>query len=317
MNEAELINATRQLRKIVDELQSMITALNEWCKNLVAEKKAFAKEKKILAEAKKNLFAGYPKDGEFIEYFRIWPETTGLPLNIFADCTKSYRRRKHPLWIYVQRNIDIPHEGAFILTVEPQPRMLGKLSVTLTPQQINDVKRVISKNMQLFVDIANMKIEYEEFYDKFIPLNQIRLSESKNGHLLICEMSNLLKRYTGLPVNLWIDDGGTYMNSGHAERLKFQNNTKDNITPNDLIPISVHDDFNVYASEKEIKVKKWVIDYVRKWISYNRDDLIDVMNGKKPFKTFTNTLVRIDARGLPVQSTPSTENDNNSNNNLS
>jgi hypothetical protein len=36
------------------------------------------------------------------------------------------------------------------------------------------------------------------------------------------EMSVLFKRDSGLPVNLWLDDSGTWKNTGHWKRIKFQ-----------------------------------------------------------------------------------------------
>jgi hypothetical protein len=124
----------------------------------------------FIVNCEENLFTDHPKDGETIEYFRVDPETTGLGLNLFVDCCKSYKRHRHPLWVYVQRDVNVKQEGLFILTVEPQPRMLGNLPVTLTPQQINDVKQIITKNIQLFVDVANMKIEDVDFVDRVIAI---------------------------------------------------------------------------------------------------------------------------------------------------
>ena len=37
-------------------------------------------------------------------------------------------------------------------------------------------------------------------------------------------MSNKGKDKTGLPVNIWVDEGGKYKNSGHGKRIKFQLN---------------------------------------------------------------------------------------------
>ena len=37
-------------------------------------------------------------------------------------------------------------------------------------------------------------------------------------------MSNKGKDKTGLPVNIWVDEGGKYKNSGRGKRIKFQLN---------------------------------------------------------------------------------------------
>lgn len=38
----------------------------------------------------------------------------------------------------------------------------------------------------------------------------------------LLEMAILRKKDTKLPVNIWVDDAGTYLNSGHYKRIKFQ-----------------------------------------------------------------------------------------------
>lgn len=39
---------------------------------------------------------------------------------------------------------------------------------------------------------------------------------------LLTDLATLRKRETGLPVNIYVDDAGTYLNSGHYKRIKFQ-----------------------------------------------------------------------------------------------
>ena len=39
---------------------------------------------------------------------------------------------------------------------------------------------------------------------------------------MINEMSNVRRGLTGLPMNVWIDDEGWYLESGHYKRIKFQ-----------------------------------------------------------------------------------------------
>lgn len=40
----------------------------------------------------------------------------------------------------------------------------------------------------------------------------------------ICSMANRRKWQTGLPVNIWIDENGSYRKGGHGKRIKFQLN---------------------------------------------------------------------------------------------
>lgn len=79
----------------------------------------------------------------------------------------------------------------------------------------------------------------------------------------LCEMANMFKQETGLPVNIWIDDGGYWLSAGHKEpRIKFQNNYANNtqinarvpliISDEPIIPESVKNVTNVEISEKDL-----------------------------------------------------------------
>lgn len=50
----------------------------------------------------------------------------------------------------------------------------------------------------------------------------------------LTEFATLRKKHTKLPVNIWVDDAGTYLNSGHFKRIKFQKNYNNSAITNEF-----------------------------------------------------------------------------------
>lgn len=63
--------------------------------------------------------------------------------------------------------------------------------------------------MKEFDDVLN---KIDNTFDKFEETQQLY------------EMSNRRKNQTGLPVNIYIDENGSYRNNGHYKKIKFQLN---------------------------------------------------------------------------------------------
>lgn len=94
----------------------------------------------------------------------------------------------------------------------------------------------------------------------------------------LCEMSNLRKNRTGLPVNISLqietDEDKKYPHN--LPRLKFQNNTADRVTSNsDLIPVSIEDEPKVLINKD---YDKKLFKFVKKWIQVNKEVLLKFWN---------------------------------------
>lgn len=102
------------------------------------------------------------------------------------------------------------------------------------------------------------------------------------------EMSNLIKRKTGLPVNIWVDDIGVERNVEHNEpRIKVQNNTADR-RQDDTFELTISKNPYVISgicklSSKNLnKVKDYVIKYYEPLMDYwnqkiDIEDLKDIL----------------------------------------
>lgn len=102
------------------------------------------------------------------------------------------------------------------------------------------------------------------------------------------EMSNLIKRKTGLPVNIWVDDIGVERNVEHNEpRIKVQNNTADR-RQEDTFELTISKNPYVISgicklnSKNLNKVKDYVIKYYEPLMDYwnqkiDIEDLKDIL----------------------------------------
>lgn len=58
---------------------------------------------------------------------------------------------------------------------------------------------------------------------------------------VLTEMSNLRKDQTGLPVNIWVDETGSYKKGKHGPRIKFQNDTNNVVNKGNFLTMTISD----------------------------------------------------------------------------
>ncbi len=72
---------------------------------------------------------------------------------------------------------------------------------------------------------------------------------------LFMEMANYRKFDTGLPMNMWVDQGKTYRNGGHCRRIKVQGNKQPRIQKGNFISLDL-EDFKYHGLDNA-KLKPW------------------------------------------------------------
>ena len=92
----------------------------------------------------------------------------------------------------------------------------------------------------------------------------------KYAHLM--EMSVLRKHETGLPVNIWVDEGQTYKLGGHWKRIKFQDDKADHPDSNSMIPMSISE--NPKVNVKNYKLPEQDINLIKQFVKINLDILL-------------------------------------------
>jgi hypothetical protein len=90
------------------------------------------------------------------------------------------------------------------------------------------------------------------------------------------EMSALRKRDSGLPVNLYLDDTGTYKRSGHWKRIKFQGDHGDKMNPRSLISMTISNNPEIRPKNVKISLPQDEIDRIKDFVARNEDLLSDL-----------------------------------------
>ncbi len=98
--------------------------------------------------------------------------------------------------------------------------------------------------------------------------------QDENVHIQeadIFEMACLRKKRTGLPVNIYVDDSGQWKESGHANRIKFQNNKGDHPVTRGMIPMSIDDDPVVLVDNPRMELSQADVNAVKRFVTANKD----------------------------------------------
>jgi hypothetical protein len=86
---------------------------------------------------------------------------------------------------------------------------------------------------------------------------------------LLCEMANKFKEETLLPMNIWIDEAGSYVRGRHGKRIKFQLNKADDFEIGNTG--SMDFDGNIYPPHLQIrKLKEQDLRELRNFVHNNR-----------------------------------------------
>ena len=100
--------------------------------------------------------------------------------------------------------------------------------------------------------------------------NQVALQNTKCWQTY----SSLRKKRTGLPVNIYVDDSGTWKKMRHANRIKIQYNKGDHPNTHGMIPMSIDDNPRILVDNPKMELSAADINAVKKFVIANKDLLI-------------------------------------------
>ena len=113
----------------------------------------------------------------------------------------------------------------------------------------------------------------------------------ENQHLQ--EMSKLSKRMSGLPVNLWLDDSGTWKSSKHWKKIKFQRDRGDKSSTRNMIPMSIEDEPKILVQNPKLEITQAEIKEVREFVSINKDLLIKLSDQQLDIDEFIKKMKKL------------------------
>ena len=109
------------------------------------------------------------------------------------------------------------------------------------------------------------------------------------------EMATLRKNKSGLPVNIYLDDSGSYKAGKHGPRIKFQANKGDNPNTRNMIPMTISDDPSIpiqnYRQQLE-GISESDITKIKTFVLANKDNLLRLCNNEDEydFSDFINDM---------------------------
>ncbi|MDR2583586.1 MAG: DUF4116 domain-containing protein [Fibromonadaceae bacterium] len=103
------------------------------------------------------------------------------------------------------------------------------------------------------------------------------------------EVASMTKQETGLPVNIFIDDGGYWLDAGYKEpRITFQNNYADDIQLNAQVPLIISEEPIIPESNENkinVEISERDLNMVKNFIRRYKNLLIKVGNPKDNLHT--------------------------------
>lgn len=124
---------------------------------------------------------------------------------------------------------------------------------------------------------------------RFIRRSQQILDESEE----LFEMSNVRKKYTRLPVNIWLDDMGVYRKNTHnLPRIKFQANTSDKVSGIG-IPMSISKNPEILIDNPDTELNNYEIGQVKNFIIRNYDLLMQYWNQEIDILEFLQRVKKV------------------------
>jgi len=135
-------------------------------------------------------------------------------------------------------------------------------------------------------------------FDKIYEINFVTEEDNlrENQQLIESErllgMSVLRKFETGLPVNIWVDDGNTYKLSGHTRRIKIQPDKGDHPNSRIMIPMSISDDPQIMVKNYYCPLSEYDLNLVKKFVKINKELLLKV--GSIGILEFGNQMKKVE-----------------------
>lgn len=174
--------------------------------------------KNIVKKTVKKIYENYQLHDvdELMEFMWLKPNITQLNVDIFVDDGGSYLRNNHDLLVFVRNGYTKDVSEFIPFLVSQTPVILDKnLNYNITYNDIFAVQDFIKTNVNVLFKLANEEISHDEFINQ-IKVPYYSISENKN---IILEMATLRTKDSNLPMDIWLDEGATYI--GHAPRIKF------------------------------------------------------------------------------------------------
>lgn len=215
---------------------------------------------------------------ELMEYMWLKPKDTGLNVDIFVDDGGSYRLHHHKLILFARNGYNKTDEDFIPISIERNPQIMKRKSlIKLLPKDLSEVRTFIKQNLLNLYNLADRQISQIEFSLKIDKIN--RTTNEARGFLT--EMATLRKEDSGLPMDVWIDEGMTYIR--HAPRMKFKASNEQRTT-REFSSILITNPPVIENLPEKSNLEKRDIEKLKTFVEDNMELLLKVANGEIDFR---------------------------------
>ena len=151
----------------------------------------------------------------------LYPSDTGLPVTIYLDDGYAAPSEGHPVVLFVQNSYkenDYTFRHLICMTADNKTENVFGTKLRITYEDYVEVRLWVMKYKKLIRQLSYREIDVFGFMRIY--------NEKKNAItesvVPIFEMATIDSTFTGLEYNIWIDNGHTWKESGHAPRIKVQ-----------------------------------------------------------------------------------------------
>ena len=253
----------QKIKSLEHRMDNPMTLLEAEAFNAEMVRKAM--EDKGKAERMKNNYQF--SEGEMYGYFPLTRRDTGLPVELLADDSGTYKKFNHPLWLLIYNGYK-PTDEVIPMTIDATGEIVGTYDLNISYDDIRKVREFMHRNMDGLKAVADEQMSSYEFV-KNMDLSQYRMAE---GVERLDEMAKLTSDMTNLKSDIWIDNAfGSRSGLQHSARIKFkaEQGVDD---PNDWPTMKLQkDNYEVLHMPQKTFLKNKDIKKIAKFVDLNFD----------------------------------------------
>lgn len=212
---------------------------------------------------------------ELNEYMWLRPNYTRLGVDIFVDDGGSYIRHDHELLLFARNGYGRECNSFIPFSVSEKPNVLDdEMSFNISYDVIFLIQDFIQANLSILIDLANGNISQESFVQNIQYAMSYSITEIRRPLL---EMATLKASDSNLPMDIWLDEGGTYQ--GHAPRIKFRASNEQRTT-REFSSMLLTDPPSIENMPSNSPLRKRDIEKLEQFVINNLDNLLRLANGE-------------------------------------
>lgn len=212
-------------------------------------------------------------DSELASYTFCDKRLSGLKVDLYLPTLNE----DHPLWVYVENSLT-PSLDVMPISISDKPSLMveGK-SIDIPLNVYDEVLQFISINRNAILESS--KNDGDGINDILVRLDGKTMNEYLRGgesNVLLEYFKVVEPQYTGLPIDIWVDEGGTFLKGGHAPRIKFPGGKEVGKPTTTWSSVLIDEKPMVYNLPKSKPYPSKVINKVIEFVKNNYDVLMAI-----------------------------------------